>query len=598
MTTQNKDFRVKHGLDVANGGTFGGPVTVGTPTGPDHAATKDYVDSISLVTGPTGALGPTGATGSAGPTGATGPAAEFLVSPTPPTSPQEGQIWFDPTAAAEYVYYDGYWVELSGPQGIQGPTGPTGPIGPTGALGPTGPVAEFAVDSTPPSSPQEGQIWFDPTTAAEYIYYDGAWIEVSGPQGIEGPTGPTGPTGSTGPTGPTGSTGPTGLGLAAGGTTGQILSKVSDTDYDTQWINEAPAASYTSTIKHEVKLGESIAKGQAVYASSANGTNIIVSKASNATEGTSSKTMGLLETGGVTNGTVNVVTEGLLAGLNTSAATAGDPVWLGTTGNLIYGIANKPSAPEHLVFIGVVTRVHATQGEIFVKVQNGFELDELHTVDLEATASIADNEVLAFDSATGLWKNQTAAEAGLATSAPLTLSQSSNNANYPLTISSANEQGGGTGFSDILKLVNSKSGATNINKHFRMNSAGALEIINSAYTASIFSVSDDGTVTSTNLGETGWTTVGSFSNSFVSGGNAPGYRRLNNVVYLRGNINSGTAGQTAFTLPSGYRPATDFVIPVQHFGTPNITYITIYTDGRVVPNSTAGWLTGVSFPLG
>jgi hypothetical protein len=187
---------------------------------------------------------------------------------------------------------------------------------------------------------------------------------------------------------------------------------------------------------------------------------------------------------------------------------------------------------------------------------------------------------------------------GPAMTAPVTLTQSANNDNYPLTISSANEQGGGTGFSDILKLVNSKSGATNINKHFRINSSGTLEIINSAYTASIFSVSDDGTTTSTNLGETGWTTVGSFSNSFVSGGNAPGYRRLNNVVYLRGNVDSGTAGQTAFTLPSGYRPATDFVVPVQQFGTGNITYVTVYTDGRVVPNSTSGWLTSVMFPVG
>jgi len=61
------------------------------------------------------------------------------------------------------------------------------------------------------------------------------------------------------------------------------------------WIDN-----YAVQIKHEVKLGESIAKGQAVYVSSASGTNMIVSKASNASEPTSSKTMGLLETGGVT----------------------------------------------------------------------------------------------------------------------------------------------------------------------------------------------------------------------------------------------------------------------------------------------------------
>jgi hypothetical protein len=200
-----------------------------------------------------------------------------------------------------------------------------------------------------------------------------------------------------------------GDGMPAGGTEGQILAKVDGTNYNTEWIDN-----YTGQIKHLVKLGESITKGQAVYVSSATGTNMIVSKASNATEAASSKTMGLLETGGVLNDQVYVVTEGLLAGLNTNTATAGDPVWLGTSGNLIYGLANKPVAPAHLVYLGVVTRVSATVGEIFVHVQNGFELRELHTVLLEADASIADNEVLAYDTTSSLWKNQTASEAGLA----------------------------------------------------------------------------------------------------------------------------------------------------------------------------------------
>lgn len=176
-------------------------------------------------------------------------------------------------------------------------------------------------------------------------------------------------------------------------------------------------ADFTSVVKHEVKLGEAIAKGQAVYVSSADGTNMIVSKASNTSEATSSKTMGLLETGGALNAKVNVITEGLLAGLDTSTATVGDAVWLGTSGNLIFwhygGATSKPVAPAHLVFIGIVTRVNANNGEIFVKVQNGFELEELHSVLLDASASIADNEVLAYDSASSLWKNQTAAEAGL-----------------------------------------------------------------------------------------------------------------------------------------------------------------------------------------
>ena len=145
-------------------------------------------------------------------------------------------------------------------------------------------------------------------------------------------------------------------------------------------------AAYTSTVKHLVKsdYDGTINKGQAVYVTGSTGqagTNMLVNRASNNIEMTSSKTMGLLETSLSKNGIGYVVTEGLLAGLDTSSAgQAGDPVWLGVDGNLIYGLTNKPVAPAHLVFIGIVTRKQQNNGEIFVKVQNGFELEELHNL--------------------------------------------------------------------------------------------------------------------------------------------------------------------------------------------------------------------------
>jgi len=49
VATTNRDFKVKHGLDVAEGGTFGSAVTVGTPTENSHAATKAYVDGRELL---------------------------------------------------------------------------------------------------------------------------------------------------------------------------------------------------------------------------------------------------------------------------------------------------------------------------------------------------------------------------------------------------------------------------------------------------------------------------------------------------------------------------------------------------------------------
>jgi hypothetical protein len=183
--------------------------------------------------------------------------------------------------------------------------------------------------------------------------------------------------------------------VPAGGVAGDILAKVSGTNYDVTWI-----PNYTSQVQHIVKAGVAVTKGQAVYVSSADGTNMIVSKASNASEQTSSKTLGLVAQDLAINGQGFVVTEGLLAGLNTSTANAGDPVWLGTDGNLIFGLLNKPYAPAHLVFIGVVTRVQQNNGEIFVKVQNGFELDELHDLSVK---NASDGDMIKYVASTGLW---------------------------------------------------------------------------------------------------------------------------------------------------------------------------------------------------
>ena len=174
-----------------------------------------------------------------------------------------------------------------------------------------------------------------------------------------------------------------------------------DLSADRTWTITTP---FVSKLQHTVKAGVAINKGQAVYVTGADGTNIIVGLASNASEATSSKTMGLLDATVSTNGFANVVTEGLLAGLDTSTAgAAGDPVWLGTGGNLIYGLGSKPYAPAHLVFIGIVTRKNANNGEIFVKVQNGFELKEIHDVDLITSAPTA-GQLLRYES-DGLWKN-------------------------------------------------------------------------------------------------------------------------------------------------------------------------------------------------
>jgi hypothetical protein len=176
-----------------------------------------------------------------------------------------------------------------------------------------------------------------------------------------------------------------------------------------QYVDNLVATGTTSGSRTiAVKNGaSSLTKGQPVYISSADGTNIIISAAGNGSEATSSKTIGLVTTALSANAMGVVITNGLLSGLNTSGAgAAGDPVWLGPSGTLVYGLAAKPVAPAHLVYIGIVTKKNASTGEILVNPQNGFELDELHNV---LITSPTNGQSLTYETSSGLWKNSTPA---------------------------------------------------------------------------------------------------------------------------------------------------------------------------------------------
>jgi len=172
----------------------------------------------------------------------------------------------------------------------------------------------------------------------------------------------------------------------------------------------------------------------------------------------------------------------------------------------------------------------------------------------------------------------------------------------PLTISSANAHGG-AGFAGLMKLEHTGIGATNPKKFVRMNSSGGLEIVNDAYTQTIFSLADNGnlsglgTVNGVTLQDSGWISVTSFQNSF-NGYNNIAYRKLNGIVYMRGAIKDGTAGATAFNLPEGYRPEYGQVFACQRFGTTGVDYVSVDSNGNVYPNTPNAWLSTIVFPVG
>lgn len=151
--------------------------------------------------------------------------------------------------------------------------------------------------------------------------------------------------------------------------------------------------------------GSTIAKGSAVYISGATGDNALITKARANAEATSSKTIGLVYANIAHDGFGYVVTSGKLTGINTASATAGDPVWLSpsTAGGIVFGLANKPTAPNHMVYLGVVIRAHAVNGEIEVLVQNGYEIDELHDVSISDPTT---GQVIGYNGT--IWTNQNA----------------------------------------------------------------------------------------------------------------------------------------------------------------------------------------------
>jgi hypothetical protein len=83
----------------------------------------------------------------------------------------------------------------------------------------------------------------------------------------------------------------------------------------------------------------------------------------------------------------------------------GDVLYLSTT--VAGAITNiKPLATSgHIVVLGYVEYAHAIHGKIFVKIMNGWEIDELHNVYINP-ATQANNDLLIYNSTSQLWENE------------------------------------------------------------------------------------------------------------------------------------------------------------------------------------------------
>jgi len=147
-----------------------------------------------------------------------------------------------------------------------------------------------------------------------------------------------------------------------------------------------------------------LTKGTPVYLFAATGNRPSIKRASNLGDAFSAKTFGLMLDTVPVGQTGTVMCQGLLTGVNTGAFNEGDTIYLGATAGSITNV--KPYAPNHLVYLGVVVRANQGQGEIYVRPQNGYELEELHNVNINHNVTLANGQVLVYNSSNQLWENQ------------------------------------------------------------------------------------------------------------------------------------------------------------------------------------------------
>jgi hypothetical protein len=150
-------------------------------------------------------------------------------------------------------------------------------------------------------------------------------------------------------------------------------------------------------------------KGQVVYISGAQGNRIAAKLAKADSELTSRGTIGFVVESIAAGAEGNIIVSGPLYKLNTNGLSAGSPLYLSAATAGAY-TQTMPQAPDNGVILGWVERVHGTVGSIYVKVDNGYELEELHDVDTTKSKStpVDADAVLLQDSAdSSVWKRLT-----------------------------------------------------------------------------------------------------------------------------------------------------------------------------------------------
>lgn len=284
-----------------------------------------------------------------------------------------------------------------------------------------------------------------------------------------------------------------------------------------------------------------ITKGQVVYAFGATGNRMSVKLAYNTGDATSAKTLGIVSDASIAaNGTGTITLVGVVDGLTLGSYADGDQLYLGATAGSLTNV--KPYAPNHLVYVGIVERANNGNGELYVRVQNGYELNELH--DVQITTTPLAGALLVYDATNSLWK---AARLTAGTNIAITNADASVTVGITGVIAGTN---GGTGVNNGANTITIAGNVTHagaFTQSFTATAntsltlpvtgtlatlAGSEALSNKTITASAF----NGTVGATTPSTVAATT-GSFSSTLFAGG----------VTTLRG-ANVPIANQSGFLI--------------------------------------------------
>lgn len=151
--------------------------------------------------------------------------------------------------------------------------------------------------------------------------------------------------------------------------------------------------------------GSTMVDGDVVYISGAASDKLNIALASASSEETSTRVIGVVTNTILPNNYGYVTTHGLVHDLNTNTYTvsAGEILWLSTVPGKLTTI--RPPAPLHATYIGVVVKRSVNDGIIYVNPQNGYELNELHDVQI---TNIQNEDILVWNSASGVFVNSDA----------------------------------------------------------------------------------------------------------------------------------------------------------------------------------------------